>query len=183
MKIIKYFTALSVAILAFSFLNVNAQGFSDAKSARTIEQQVQKKILRLPYYEVFDYIGFRVNGDTVTLFGKVRNATNKRSAEAYVKDVPGINRVVNNIEILPVGSFDESIRQRLYRQISNTGGLSRYLWTVNPSVRLIVDGGHVSLEGFVANRGDYNTMNIVANGVSGVFSVTNNLIIDNERAR
>jgi len=96
--------------------------------------------------------------------------------------VPGVRNVINNIEILPVGSFDESIRFNLYRTLANSGGLSRYLWTVNPSVRLIVDRGHVSLEGFVASRGDYNTMNILAHGVPGVFSVTNNLIVDNERA-
>jgi osmotically-inducible protein OsmY len=53
---------------------------------------------------------------------------------------------------------------------------------VNPSVRLIVDRGNVSLEGYVANRGDYNTMNVLAHGVPGVFSVTNNLVIDNDRA-
>jgi osmotically-inducible protein OsmY len=90
---------------------------------------------------------------------------------------------VNNIEILPLGSFDDSIRVRLYQTLSRSGGLSRYLWPNNPSVRLIVDGGHVSLEGFVSNRGDYNTMNILAHGVSGVFSVSNNLIIDKERVK
>ncbi|HEV8593811.1 MAG TPA: BON domain-containing protein, partial [Pyrinomonadaceae bacterium] len=98
------------------------------------------------------------------------------------KSIPGVARVVNNIEILPVGGFDEGIRRSLYRQLSNTGGLSRYLWTVNPSVRLIVDRGNISLEGYVANKGDYNTMNVVAHGVPGAFSVTNNLKIDSGRA-
>lgn len=182
MKIYRNFIAVTLAILAFSFVSVSAQSLSDAGTTQSIERQVQKKILRLPYYEVFDHIGFNVNGDTVTLTGKVRNARNKKDAEAYVKDVPGVRNVVNNIEILPLGSFDDSIRVNLYRTLSNSGALSRYLWTVNPSVRLIVDGGHVSLEGFVANRGDYNTMNVLANGVPGVFSVTNNLVIDNGRA-
>ena len=182
MKIFRNFIALTLAILAFSFVSVEAQSVSDPATVQSIERQVHKKILRLPYYEVFDHIGFSVNGDTVTLTGKVRNATNKRDAGAYVKDVPGVRNVINNIEILPVGSFDESIRFNLYRTLANSGGLSRYLWTVNPSVRLIVDRGHVSLEGFVASRGDYNTMNILAHGVPGVFSVTNNLVVDNERA-
>ena len=182
MKIYRNFIAFTLAILAFSFVSVSAQSLSDAGTTQSIERQVQKKILKLPYYEVFDHIGFNVNGGTVTLTGKVRNARNKKDAEAYVKDVPGVMNVVNNIEILPVGSFDDSIRVNLYRTLSNSGALSRYLWTVNPSVRLIVDGGHVSLEGFVANRGDYNTMNVLANGVAGVFSVTNNLVIDNGRA-
>lgn len=183
MKLIRSFLVLMLAAGSISIASVNAQSFSSASSTRSIEDQVRKKILMLPRYEVFDSIGYRVNGDTVTLFGKVRNATNKKAAESSVKRIPGVNRVVNNIEILPLGGFDESIRDRLYNTLSQSGGLSRYLWPVNPSVRLIVDGGHVFLEGYVSNRGDYNTMNILAHGVSGVFSVTNNLIIDKERAR
>ncbi len=183
MKIFRNFIALGLAIIALSFAPVNAQSFSASGSTRAIEDQVRKQILKLPRYEVFDSIGYKVDGDTVTLFGKVRNATNRKGAERSVERIPGVNRVVNNIEVLPVGGFDESIRVRLYRTLASSGGLSRYLWPVNPSVRLIVDRGHVSLEGFVANRGDYNTMNILANGVSGVFSVTNNLVIDKERVR
>ena len=137
----------------------------------------------LPRYEIFDAIKYEVNGDTVTLTGKVRNATNRKDAERSVAKIPGVRRVVNEVKILPVGNFDESIRVRLYRTLANSGGLSRYLWTTNPSVRLIVDRGHVTLEGYVDNRGDYNTMNILAHGVSGVFSVTNNLIVDRERVR
>jgi hyperosmotically inducible periplasmic protein len=183
MKSFRNYLALGMAIFALSFISVSAQNFTPAGSNRAIEDQVRKKILRLPRYEVFDSIQYRVEGDTVTLYGKVRNAINKDDAENSVERIPGVSRVINQIEVLPLGSFDESIRVRLYHRISETGGLSRYLWPTNPSVRLVVDRGHVSLEGFVANRGDYNTMNIVANGVSGVFSVKNNLIIDNERVR
>lgn len=183
MKIFRNYSLLSLAIIAFSFVSINAQGFSASGSTRTIEDQVRKNILKLPQYEVFDWITYSVNGDTVTLSGKVRNAINKSDAENRVERIPGVSRVVNNIEVLPLGSFDESTRVRLYQTLARSGGLSKYLWTVNPSVRLIVDRGHVSLEGFVLNRGDYNTMNVLANGVSGVFSVTNNLVIDKERVR
>lgn len=182
MKSYRNYIALLFAFFAFSVAGVNAQGYSDTKSGRTIEQNVRRQILRLPRYEVFDFISFKVDGSTVTLYGKVRNSINKSSAENRVEDIPGVTRVVNEIEVLPLGSFDESIRRNLYYSISQRGGLSRYLWTVNPSVRLVVDRGHVTLEGYVSNKGDYNLMNIIANGVSGVFSVTNNLKIDNDRA-
>lgn len=183
MKVFRKFIVLGLAIISLSIISVSAQSLTASGSNRAIEDQVRKKILRLPQYEVFDSIGYRVNGDTVTLYGKVRNAINKSDAGRSVKRVPGVNRVINEIEVLPLGGFDESIRVRLYQTLSRSGGLSRYLWPVNPSVRLIVDRGHVSLEGFVASRGDYNTMNILANGVSGVFSVTNNLVVDRERVR
>jgi len=180
MRRVKNYIALSIAIIAFSFIGANAQSFVPTTP---LEKAVQKRILKLPNYGVFDFIQFKLDGDTVTLYGRVANAVNRKSAERYVEDVPGIRRVVNEIEVLPVSGFDDSIRYNLYRSIANWGGLSRYLWTVNPSVRLIVDRGHVTLEGYVANKGDYNAMNVVARGVSGVFSVRNNLIVDNDRAR
>jgi hypothetical protein len=126
-----------LAIIALSFVSIEAQSFSG--STRTMEDQVRKKILKLPRYEVFDSITYRVDGDTVTLSGKVRNAINKSDAENSVERIPGVSRVINQIEILPVGGFDDSIRVRLYETLSRSGALSRYLWWVNPWVRLIVD--------------------------------------------
>jgi osmotically-inducible protein OsmY len=64
----------------------------------------------------------------------------------------------------------------------NTGGLSRYLWPVNPSIRIIVDRGHITLEGYVSNQTDANLANIAASTTPGSFSVTNNLVVDKERA-
>ena len=183
MKSLRKYIAVVIGVIALSLVAVNAQSFTARSNNRSIEDQVRKRILMLPRYEIFDAIKYEVNGDTVTLTGKVRNATNRKDAERSVAKIPGVRRVVNEVKILPVGNFDESIRVRLYRTLANSGGLSRYLWTTNPSVRLIVDRGHVTLQGYVDSRGDYNTMNILAHGVSGVFSVTNNLIVDRERVR
>jgi osmotically-inducible protein OsmY len=178
MRVFRNIVVLLAVVLAFSSVSIMAQSGSDA----AIETQVRKKILKLPFYEVFDSIKFDVNGGTVTLYGKVYNARNKKDAEANVEDIPGVTRVVNNIKVLPPSNFDDSIRRDLYRSISNFGGLSRYLWTANPSVRLIVDHGHVSLEGYVSTKADADSMYVVANGVSGVFSVKNNLVVDRGRA-
>jgi hyperosmotically inducible periplasmic protein len=183
MKKLRNLLAFSFAIVAFSFVGARAQDPSALAHSIDIGKQVQKSILKLPYYEVFDHIDFTVDGGVVTLNGKVRNANNKGAAEASVKRINGVTSVVNNIRILPVGGFDERIRHDLSRSISNYGGLSRYLWHVNPEVRLIVDGGHVTLEGSVYNEGDKNLMNIAARGVSNVFSVTNNLTVDSSDAR
>lgn len=183
MKLFRKFIAFSLVLMALSSSAVNAQSFSGSGSTRSIEDQVRKRILMLPRYEIFDAIGYQVNGDTVTLTGKVRNAVNRKDAERSVSKIDGVNRVVNEIEVLPVGGYDESIRLRLYQTLASSGSLSRYMWENNPDIRLIVDRGHVTLEGVVSNRGDYNTMNILAHGVSGVFTVTNNLVIDKERVR
>lgn len=173
--------AVFIAVLAFSMADVSAQRVSPASI--DIAKQVSKSIRKLPRYEVFDYIDFTVDGSVVTLTGKVNNAINKSDAEGYVKRIPGVTRVINNIELLPVGSFDERIRRNLYASIHNWGGLSRYLWTVNPDVRLIVQNGHVTLEGRVYSEADRNSMNIAARSVSDVFSVTNNLKVGSVDAR
>ena len=179
MKLIKHFLILSVAILGFSLINVEAKT-DDVKSTQTLERQVFKQLIKLPYYGVFDHIAFKVDGSAVTLYGKVANATNRKSAERIVKRIQGVERVVNNIEILPLSSFDNSIRYRTLRTLANTGGLYRYLHEPNPSIRIIVENGRVTLEGFVNSKSDSNLANILANGVSGVFSVRNNLQIGRE---
>lgn len=179
MNKIRNFALLTLAILTFAASGANAQNYSANGSARAVEQKIFKQINKLPYYGVFDHIAFSYNGGTVTLYGKVANAMNKKDAERSLRNVAGVTSVVNNIEILPLGSFDNSIRRQTLREFASKG-LYRYLWEPNPSVRIIVDGGHVALEGYVANRGDANLMNILANGVSGTFSVTNNLIVSRD---
>ena len=178
MKSFRYFLSLTLAILALSFINVNAQSSS---SQKTIEQQVFKKINRLPYYGVFDHIAFEVDGGRVTLHGKVLSLGTRKAAESAVKRIEGVTSVVNNIEDLPLSSFDNRIRRQLLRQFANSAGVSMYLRGPDPSVRLIVENGRVTLEGYVHNKGTSNLMNILANGVPGTFQVTNNLIVSNGR--
>jgi hypothetical protein len=184
MKIIRIFPALLIAVLTFSFVNVNSQGISDLKSTQAIEREVFKKINSLPYYGVFDSISFKVEGSTVILSGKVYNAINKSSAQSAVKRIEGVKNVVNNIEVLPPSGFDNAIRRQLLRTFYQSGGsLYRYLLEPSPSMRIIVENGHVILEGNVATQGDSDLANILAKTVSGVFSVQNNLIVGKELYR
>lgn len=182
MRFAKLFLVLAIAILGFSYSDVSAQSYAGGNTGtrQGVERSVFKELKKLPYYGVFDFIQFKVDGDTVTLFGKVADARNKDDAKRFVKDVKGVRNVVNNIEILPPSPFDDRIRQQVLREFANRG-LYRYLWEPNPSVRIIVDRGHVALEGYVANRGDYNLMNILANSAGTSFSVQNHLIIENEQ--
>jgi hyperosmotically inducible protein len=173
-----------VAVFGVSAVNVNAQRYADDKqvSSRTLEQKIFKQLIKLPYYGVFDNIKYELNGSTVILSGKVAVARNRKDAENAVEDIAGVREVVNNIEVLPPSPFDNTIRRRVLRTFADRG-LYRYLWEPNPSVRIIVDHGHIELEGYVANRGDFNLMNILANGVSGVFSVRNNLVVEKDSSR
>lgn len=178
MRSFRYFSVLATAIIALSVAGVSAQSFSGGKkqSGKSIEQQVYKKLKGMTRYGVFDHITFEVNGSTVVLEGKVNSLGVRREAESTVKRIPGVSRVINNIDELPPSSFDEQIRRQALRTFASNG-LYRYFWEIDPEVRIIVEGGRITLEGYVANKGDYNRLNIYANGITGVFSVKNNLIV------
>lgn len=183
MKNISRFIAMAFAVAIFSFVDVGAQSFAPrtaAVSDRNIEQQVFRKILNLPRYSVFDFINFKVENGTVILGGKTLSLGTRRDAASAVKRIPGVVNVVNNIDELPPSGMDNTIRKQLLNTYSMYS-LDRYLHPIRPDVRIIVDHGRVTLEGYVANRGDFNAMNILAHGVPGVFKVQNNLIIGKDQ--
>lgn len=186
MKFIKNLLALAIVVFGFSAVNSQAQNlaFGDGKVPNgQIERKVRHEILMLPYYGVFDAIGYRVNGSTVTLTGKVVQPTTSKDAARRVSKIAGVANVVNNIEVLPLSNFDDSIRLSALRTFARSGGLYRYFQGVNSPVRIVVDRGNLSLEGYVANRGDYNYLNVLARGIPGVFGVKNNLIVESETVR
>lgn len=182
MKYLRNFLILSFAFLTLFAFNANAQTIGNSRNA--LEQKIFKKIVALPYYGVFDNIKFQVSGSTVTLYGKVYSLGLKKSAENAVRKIEGVSEVVNNIENLSSSPFDNQIRYGIVREFATRGGnLYRYLQEPNPSIRIIVDNGRVTLEGYVSNRGDFNLANVLANGVPNVFQVTNNLVIEKEMVR
>ncbi len=178
MKKVKLLFASILAVATISFATVNAWSYVPRADdpVRSTEQRVYHELLKLPHYGVFDYISFSVNGSTVTLTGKTYSLGTKNAAARFVKDIPGVSSVVNQIEELPLSSFDDRIRRQALRTFADHG-LSGYLWENDPDVRIIVQNGRVTLEGYVHGSGDKDAMNILANGISGVFSVQNNLIV------
>jgi hyperosmotically inducible periplasmic protein len=152
-------------------------GQSDRASQR-LTREVRHELVMLPYYGVFDNLAYRVDGSTVTLMGQVTRPTLKSDAEHVVKDIEGVERVTNNIQVLPLSPNDDRIRLGVYRAIYGDTALSRYGLQAVPPIHIIVSNGKVTLEGVVANEGDKNIANIRTNGVSGVFSVTNNLRVE-----
>ena len=183
MRKFKKFVLAVAAVLTFataaavtSPVTANAQGLDEQQ----VMKKVRKELVTLPYYGVFDNLAYKVEGSTVTLFGQVVQPSTRSDAERRVAKIKGVERVVNQIEVLPLSSFDQQTRVRTYRALQRTGGLYRYLLGANPSLHIVVNRGHVTLEGVVANEGDRRLAYITANGIPGVFSVTNNLRTDRE---
>ena len=135
----------------------------------------------LPYFGVFDYIAFKVDGSTVALLGQVVRPSLKSDAENAVKRIEGVDRVDNQIEVLPPSSMDDGLRIKLFRAIYGYPALERYSLGVKKPIRIIVKGGRVTLEGVVDSDGDKNLVGVRANGVSGIFSVTNNLQVSGSK--
>src|SRR5215472_337579 len=178
-------TWTTVALLAIALSPPLSMGQKNSqpspKFTQRVVKQVRHEILMLPYYDVFDAIGFKVEGYNVTLFGHVTRPTLKSDAEHAIKNIEGVEKINNLIEILPPSPFDDRLRLQLFRAIYGYPALQRYGVGSNRPIHIIVDHGHVTLEGVVDNTGDRNIVNIRANQVPGVFSVTNNLQVPGKK--
>lgn len=150
----------------------------NARDTQRIIQEVHHQLVMLPYYGVFDNLAYKVDGSTVTLLGQVTRPTLKSDAGNVVKKIEGVENVNNDIEVLPLSPMDDRIRIAEYHAIYRQPGLEQYALRAVPTIHIIVKNGHVTLVGAVGNQGDKNRVGIVANTVPGVFSVTNNLVVD-----
>lgn len=175
----------SVAFLASSAAQDNqSTGALDQKSLERIYKEVRHELVMLPYYGVFDNLSYKVDPDgTVTLMGQVANPVLKPDAERAVKHIEGVERVVNNIEVLPTSIMDDQIRRAAYRAIYGNDVLSQYQVRAVPPIHIIVKNGHVTLEGVVARTMDKQIAGVQVNKLSGVFSVTNNLVVEEEEQK
>lgn len=167
-----------------------------------IVNTVQKKLGGLTTFSVFDDINFTIKGKSIVLNGYASRPILKSDAGNALKGIPGVESVDNQIEVLPNSPMDDRIRAAVYNAIF-TGPLSKYNANAGrvggrggPSVarmaggitndppigfhaiHIIVKNGNVILKGAVLNSGDSNIAEIKANGVSGVFSVTNQIGVE-----
>jgi hyperosmotically inducible periplasmic protein len=148
---------------------------ASAKAQERIIKEVRHELLMLPYFGVFDFIAYKVDGYNVTLLGQVVRPSLKSDAENSMKHIEGVEKVDNQIEVLPPSSIDDRLRMNLFRAIYGYPALQRYALGVQKPIRIIVKNGHVSLEGVVDSDADKNLVTVRANGVSGIFSVDNHL--------
>ncbi len=157
---------------------------TDQKNMARIYKEVRHELVMLPYYGVFDQLSYKVDPDgTVTLLGQVVRPTLKDDAGRAVQHIEGVEKVVNNIEVLPLSPNDDRIRRAVYRAIFRNSVLSPYQMRAVPPIHIIVKNGNVFLEGVVATQMDKQVAGIKANGVSGVFSVTNDLVVEEQEKK
>lgn len=168
-----------LVMMAFSAIvqpTIAQQGPSPEAEKR-IQNEVRHQLVMLPFLDVFDNLTYKVDGYNVTLGGQVTRPSLKSSAEAVVKKVEGVEKVDNQIEVLPPSPMDDRLRIRLFRAIYGYAPLQRYALPVIKPIRIIVKSGHVTLEGVVDSEGDKNLVTLRAKSVPGTFSVANNLAV------
>jgi len=148
-----------------------------ATIARTGSQMPGKPVM-LPNYNVFDTFSVSVDGSWVTLTGKVTHPATKTDAEHALRRLVGATAVNNQIDVLPWSPNDDRLRKSLYRAVYGHPTLETLAVRALPPIRLIVENGHVTLEGAVPDTTARSIAEAQANSVFGVFSVTNKLLVE-----
>ena len=173
---------LNVALSAVLAVGASGLAFASNADNTRLEQrlsgEVRHELVMIPQYTIFDNLAYRVDGGTVTLYGQVRDAIVKDSAEKRVQRLEGVERVDNQIEILPASFNDDHIRFQVARAVFGDARLSMYANQPVPPIHIIVKNGHVDLQGVVRTQADKDDAFIRANGVPGGFSVQNNLQVE-----
>ena len=152
----------------------------DVRRMEALKEQVRHQLVMLPYYSVFDWLQATVKPDgTVVLKGEVTRPTLKDDAEHRVKNIEAATRVTNNIEVLPLSTFDDELRIALYRALFRYNSpLFRYGTQSVPPIHIIVKNGRVTLKGVVLNQMDSQLAEMTARQVPGSFEVRNELQIE-----
>ena len=181
----KCFMILGLALVLGMSTAAYSQNFDhpqnrEERQTAALRDEVRHQLVMLPYFSVFDWLEAQVSPDgTVTLMGEVTQPTLKSDAEKSIKRLESATSVVNKIEVLPLSNNDDQIRAATYRAIyMNDSPLFKYAMRSVGPIHIIVKNGHVTLRGVVANAGDKQLAYLAANSVSGVFSVDNELKVE-----
>ena len=148
-----------------------------------LADRVRHELNMLPYYGVFDAITYEVNGDAVTLSGAVHYPMLASDAANVVKSIAGVGSVSNQIEVLPLSRFDDQIRLAAWRTLYSWPTMSRVASMPLPPVRILVKNGDITLVGMVPTQSDKDALGLRANGIPNVFSVKNELVVENPPVR
>ena len=167
---------LGVVLMA---LATSAAAATQERSDTQIANDISRQINRYAQFTIFDYVTGSVDNGVVTLTGKVTMPFKKNDIGRNAGRVEGVRQVVNNIDVLPVSSYDEDLRLRIARAIYGNSAFWQYGARANPPIHIIVERGHVTLTGVVNSNVDRMLARSLATGF-GELSVTNDLKTDAE---
>ena len=176
----KMMLAAALVVGAASFAG-SALAATKAATVPSTDAEIAKKMVHeirmYSRYTIWDNIEVKVRDGEVALMGQVSQPYKKADLGRLAERVPGVRSVSNQLEVLPNSIFDDQIRRQVARAIYRDPVLSRYGIQSVPPIHIIVDNGHVTLEGVVNNEMDKTIAGMQANSAPGAFSVDNDLIV------
>jgi hyperosmotically inducible protein len=180
-KLLAIAATLSLLILAGISFGSTPNGTNPAGSKNqtlSLADQVRHELVMLPYLGIFDNLGFSIDDSkAVVLSGQVVRPILKSDAVLAVKNITGVSKVIDNIEVLPLSPFDDAIRIRTFRAIFSMPGFEKYAFQAVSPLRIIVKNGNITLIGFVGSQMDKIQAKMAARSIPGAFSVTDDLTV------
>lgn len=179
----RMWTKLGLGLLLAGGLAVAANPATPTTTPE-LERKVVHEFRMYPNFTIFDNVQVRVDNGNVELLGQVSQPYKKSDLQRIASHINGVDSVTNDITVLPLSPFDNRIRLQVARAIYRDPVLSRYGIQSVPPIHIIVDNGHVTLEGFVSTEMEKNVAGIRASGASLSFGpVVNNLQVENPSPR
>lgn len=159
---------------AAAVLTLSAPAWAADTGNLALFRQVQKQVLQYPHFTIFDTVNTQIDNGVVTLTGRVTMPYKRSDIEKRVARVQGVSRVDDRIEVLPASQFDDQLRFGIARAIYRHPAFQMYGSMVNPPIHVIVERGHVTLDGVVQSEVDKTIARSIASSFPA-FSVKNNL--------
>ncbi len=178
--ILRQLGMISALLLGAGLAGAGTSSSYPPQSDQALAQKVRHEILMYPQYTIWDNINYQVNDGSVELTGAVSQPYKKSDLGKIVQKIPGVKSVTNRLEVLPLSPMDDHLRLQVARAIFRDPVLSRYSLGAIPSIHIIVDNGHVTLEGVVLNNMDKQVAGMRASSAGLSFGpVVNNLRVEN----
>lgn len=155
---------------------LDVRTYKAAGAGAGLHEKIRHELAMMPYITTYDFISFSLNGGEVTLTGWTVRMTNRSEAENLLKNVEGVESIVNNIEVLPLGSMDMQIRAGARAALQRY--LPRYFWGSGSDIKIVVKDGVIILLGSVTTKADSDLAYMQCNSVRGAFKVVNLLRVN-----
>ncbi len=156
----------------------NIQVSAEDVSPQQIVQKARHEVLMYPYYTVFDHITFSMEGNRLTVAGQVTQPFKKSDLGNILAGIRGVAYLKNDIQVLPLSTFDDHIRAEIAERIYGDPMFSNYANQANPPIHIIVDNGNVTLYGAVNSKVERQKAEIDARFATTYLGLKNNLRIE-----
>ena len=152
-------------------LQVNAAGVGPQQ----ILQKARHDVLTYSFYTIFDHITLAAEGNRLVVGGQVTQPYKKSDLGNILAGIKGVTYLQNDLQVLPVSSFDDHIREEIAERIYGDPMFTNYGNQANPSIHIIVDNGQVTLYGVVNSKVERQKAEIDARFAATYFGLKNNL--------